>query len=91
MSPALFKAITKVKTEKGLMWERILTNRQVLIKKRKIIMAASHDDANIELEGPTKMHDLLDTLFAKIWAHPDFRHYYTSPNSLNLRTGSSTT
>ena len=77
MVPALFKAITKVKTDKGLMWERILTVRQVLTKKGKVTVAVGHGDTYTELEGPTKMHGLVGALFAKMWAHDDFRRYYT--------------
>ncbi|OLP98267.1 hypothetical protein AK812_SmicGene19293 [Symbiodinium microadriaticum] len=77
MVPALFKAITKVRTDKGLMWERILTVRQVLTKEGKVTVAVGHGAHYEELEGPTKMHGLVGALFAKMWNHDDFKRYYT--------------
>ena len=65
MVPALFKAITKVRTDKGLMWERILTVRQVLTKEGKVTVAVGHGEHYEELEGPTNMHGLVGALFAK--------------------------
>ena len=53
--PALFKAITRVKTDRGLMWERILTVRQVLTKEGKVTVAVGHGSSYEELEGPTKI------------------------------------
>ena len=83
MVPALFKAITKVKTDKGLMWERILTVRQVLTKEGKVTVAVGHGDTYAELEGPTKMHGLVGALFARMWAHEDLQRYYTFNILLN--------
>ena len=75
--PALFKAITRVKTDRGLMRERILTVRQVLTKDGKVTVAVGHGSSYEELDGPTKMHGLAGALFARMWDHPDFKCYYT--------------
>ena len=77
MVPALFKAITRVKTDRGLMWERILTVRQVLTQEGKITVAVGHGSSYEELDGPTKMHGLVGALFARMWDHADFKCYYT--------------
>ena len=77
--PRLFHAITKVKTEKGLNWEKILITRQVLTKEGKVTVATGHEGTYVELSSPTKIHGLVGALCQKMWAHPDFTRFFNIP------------
>ena len=79
MVPKLFQAITKVRTERGLTWEKILTVRQVLTKEGKVTVATGHDETYVELASPTTIHELVGALFQKLWAHQDFTRFFTIP------------
>ncbi|CAE7859913.1 RH40, partial [Symbiodinium microadriaticum] len=79
MVPKLFQAITKVRTERGLTWEQILTVRQVLTKEGKVTVATGHDETYVEWASPSKIHGLVGALFQKMWAHQDFTRFFTIP------------
>ena len=76
MVPALFRAITKVTTEKGLTCKKILTVRQVLTKEGKITVATGHEETYVELASPTKIHGLVGALFRKMWSHEEFAKFF---------------
>ena len=76
MVPALFRAITKVTTEKGLTCKKILTVRQVLTKEGKITVATGHEETYVELASPTKIHGLVGALFQKMWSNEEFAKFF---------------
>ena len=85
MVPTLFRAITRVRTDQGLTWEKILTVRQVLTKEGKVTVATGHDETYVELASSTKIHGLVGALFQKMWSHLGFHALFHYSRAIQMR------